>query len=68
MLGTIIIRREQFHSNIIGQAVIARGKTAKRQALVLGDSLAIIGIMLVLAAIVVLFARKGPGGGAAAAH
>ncbi|MGO4668233.1 MDR family MFS transporter [Bosea sp. 2RAB26] len=104
VLGTIITKREQFHSNIIGQAVtpfreevrtrldqmtnyfmahgisdhaaaqqqavIALGKTVKRQALVLGfsDTFAVIGIILVLAAIVVLFARKGQGGGAAAAH
>lgn len=103
-LGTIITKREQFHSNIIGQsvtpfrdevrtrldqmtnyfmahgvsdpaaahnqAIIALGKTVKRQALVLGfsDTFAVIGIMLAIAAVAVLFARKGQGGGAAAAH
>ena len=103
-LGTIITKREQFHSNIIGQAVthlarggapaidqmtdyfmahgmsdqaaaqhqaiIALGKTVKRQALVLGfsDTFAVIGVMLAIAAVVLLFARKGKPGGSAAAH
>jgi MFS transporter, DHA2 family, multidrug resistance protein len=103
-LGTIITKREQFHSNIIGQsvtlfreevrahidqmadyfmahgiadpataqhqAIIALGKAVKRQALVMGfsDTFAVIGIMLVIAAMAVLFARKGQSGGAAAAH
>jgi DHA2 family multidrug resistance protein len=103
-LGTIITKREQFHSNIIGQAVtpfrgevrarldqmtnyfmahgisdpaiaqhqavIALGNTVKRQALVMGfsDTFAVIGVILVIAAIAILLARKGQGGGAAAAH
>jgi DHA2 family multidrug resistance protein len=103
-LGTIITKREQFHSNIIGQsvtpfreevrarldqmtnyfmahgisdpatahnqAIIALGKAVKRQALVMGfsDTFAVIGIILAVAAVAVLFARKGQGGGAAAAH
>lgn len=103
-LGTIITKREQFHSNIIGQsvtpfreevraridqmtnyflahgvsdvataksqAIVALGKTVKRQALVLGfsDTFAVIGIMLAIAAVAVLFARKGQSGGSAAAH
>ena len=86
-LGTIVTKREQFHSNIIGQAVttareevrqrldqmtnyfmahgvsdhaaaqhqavIALGKTVKRQALVMGfsDTFAVIGIMLAVAAV-----------------
>lgn len=103
-LGTIITKREQFHSNIIGQAVttsrdevrqriahmtdyfmahgmsdqaaahqqaiIALGKTVKRQALVLGfsDTFAVIGVMLAIAAMLLLLARKGKPGGSAAAH
>lgn len=103
-LGTIITKREQFHSNVIGQAVttsreevrqrlahmsdyfmahgvsdqaaahqqaiIALGKTVKRQALVLGfsDTFAVIGVMLAIAAVLLLLARKGKPGGAAAAH
>ncbi|WP_038367007.1 MDR family MFS transporter [Bosea sp. UNC402CLCol] len=102
VLGTIITKREQFHSNIIGQAVtpfrdevrgrldqmtgyfmshgvsdhaaaqrqavIALGKTVKRQALVMGfsDTFAIIGVILVIAAVAILFARKGQGSSAAA--
>jgi MFS transporter, DHA2 family, multidrug resistance protein len=103
-LGTIVTKREQFHSNIIGQAVttareqvglrldqmtnyfmahgisdpaaaqhqavIALGDTVKRQALVMGfsDTFAVIGIVLAIAAIAVLLAKKGRGTGAAAAH
>ena len=103
-LGTIITKREQFHSNIIGQAVttsreevrqriaqmtdyfmahgmsdhaaaqqqavIALGKTVKRQALVMGfsDTFAVIGVMLAIAAVLLLFAKKGKPGGSAAAH
>src|SRR5947208_16130275 len=89
LLATVITKREQFHSNIIGQsvtlgreevrsriaqmtdfflshgvsdpaaahqqAVIALGNAVKRQALVLGfsDTFAVIGVVLVLAAIAV---------------
>ena len=104
-LGTIITKREQFHSNIIGhavttsreevrqrldqmtnyfmahgvsdhaaaqhQAIIALGKTVKRQALVMGfsDTFAVIGVMLAIAAVVLLFARKGKAAaGASEAH
>jgi MFS transporter, DHA2 family, multidrug resistance protein len=104
-LETIITKREQFHSNIVGQsitvyreevrqrisemtgyfmshgisdpaaaqhqAIVALGNIVKRQALVLGfgDTFAIIGITLGIAAVLVLFARKGSvGAGAAAAH
>jgi DHA2 family multidrug resistance protein len=102
LLATIVTKREQFHSNIIGQAVdlgreevrsriaqmtdyflahgvadptsarqqaiIALGNAVKRQALVLGfsDTFAVIGIVLVLAAIAIILTRKvGPaeGGG-----
>lgn len=104
-LATIITKREQFHSNIIGQsvttyrdevrqrieqmtnyfmshgisdvatakhqAIIALGNTVKRQALVMGfsDTFAVIGVVLVIAAVSLLFAKKGRvGGGAAGAH
>ena len=94
VLATIVTKREQFHSNIIGhsvtlgreevrtriaqmtdyfmahgvpdpnaareQAIIALGKTVKRQALVMGysDTFAVIGVVLVLAAIAVLLTRR----------
>ena len=104
-LATIITKREQFHSNIIGQsvtlnrdevrqrinemtgyfmshgvsdtataqhqAIVALGRTVKRQALVLGfsDTFAVIGVMLAIAAVSLLFARKAQiGAGAAGAH
>jgi DHA2 family multidrug resistance protein len=104
-LETIITKREQFHSNIIGQsvtvykdnvreritemtnyfmahgvsdvataqhkAIVALGQIVKRQALVMAfsDTFAVIGVMLAIAAVALLFARKGkPGGGAAGAH
>jgi DHA2 family multidrug resistance protein len=93
-LATIVTKREQFHSNIIGQsvtlgreevrtriaqttnyfmahgmpdpssarqqAIIAIGKTVKRQALVMAysDAFAVIGAMLVIAALAVLLTRK----------
>jgi DHA2 family multidrug resistance protein len=93
-LATIITKREQFHSNIIGQsvtlgrdevqsriaqttnyfmahgvpdpnaaheqAIIALGKLVKRQALVMGfsDTFAVIGVVLVLAAMAVLLTRR----------
>ena len=101
VLATIITKREQFHSNIIGQsvtlgreevrnriaaltdffmrhgvpdpaaarqqAIIALGNAVKHQALVMGfsDTFAVIGVVLVLAAIAVALTRKvkasGPG-------
>jgi len=104
-LETIITKREQFHSNIIGQsvtvykdnvreritemtgyfmshgisdiataqhkAIVALGSIVKRQALVMAfsDTFAVIGVMLAIAAVALLFARKGkPGAGASAAH
>ena len=50
--------------------VIALGKAVKRQALVLGfsDTFAVIGVMLAIAAVLLLLARKGKPSGAAAAH
>ena len=103
VLATVITKREQFHSNIIGQsvtlgreevrnrisqmtdffmahgvpdpaaahqqAIIAIGNAVKRQALVMGfsDTFAVIGAVLVLAAVAVAFTRKVKGS-AAGAH
>jgi DHA2 family multidrug resistance protein len=103
-LGTIITKREQFHSNIIGQsvninrpevrdridgltnyflahgvpdvvtaqhkAVVAIGQSVRRQALIMGfaDAFGAIGVMLTLAAVAVLFARKVKPGAGAGAH
>jgi DHA2 family multidrug resistance protein len=104
-LETIITKREQYHSNIIGQsvtvyrdnvrdrisemtnyfmahgvsdvatahhkAIVALGNIVKRQAFVrsFSDTFAVIGVMLAIAAVCLIFARKGkPGGGAAGAH
>src|SRR6202158_291465 len=103
VLATVVTKREQFHSNIIGQsvtlgreevrnrisqmtdffmshgmpdpaaahqqAIIALGNAVKRQALVMGfsDTFAVIGVVLVLAAIAVAFTRKVKGS-AAGAH
>ncbi len=102
VLATVITKREQFHSNIIGQsvtlgreevrsrisqmtdfflahsvpdpaaarhqAIIALGNAVKRQALVMGfsDTFAVIGVVLVLAAVAVAFTRKVKGSGAGA--
>ncbi|MBR0854635.1 DHA2 family efflux MFS transporter permease subunit [Bradyrhizobium liaoningense] len=104
VLATIVTKREQFHSNIIGhsvtlgreevrariaqmtdyfiahgvpdpnaareQAIIALGKTVKRQALVMGysDTFAVIGVVLVLAAVAVLLTRRVETAGAGGAH
>ncbi|WP_413988406.1 DHA2 family efflux MFS transporter permease subunit [Labrys okinawensis] len=103
-LSTIITKREQFHSNIIGQsvstyrdvvreridqmtayfqshgitdqalahhkAIVALGGIVRKQALILGfgDTFAVIGVMLAIAAILLLFARKGQVAGGAGAH
>jgi MFS transporter, DHA2 family, multidrug resistance protein len=102
VLATVITKREQFHSNIIGQsvtlgreevrsrisqmtdfflahgvpdpaaarhqAIVALGNAVKRQALVMGfsDTFAVIGVVLVLAAIAVAFTRKVKGSRAGA--
>ncbi|WP_158818185.1 DHA2 family efflux MFS transporter permease subunit [Methylocapsa sp. S129] len=102
-LATVLVKREQFHSNIIGQsvtsarnevgqrldqmtayfmshavtdrvaamheAVVYLGNVVKRQALIMGfsDTFAVIGVLLVAAAISLLFARKAQGS-AAGAH
>jgi DHA2 family multidrug resistance protein len=104
VLATVITKREQFHSNIIGQsvtlgreevrdriaqltnffiahgvpdpaaarqqAIIALGKAVKQQALVMGfsDTFALIGAVLVLAAIAVLLTRKVKAAAGGAAH
>ena len=104
MLATIVTKREQFHSNIIGQsvdlgreevrsriaqmtdyflahgvvdptnarqqAIIALGNTVKRQALVLGfsDTFAVIGLVLILAAIAIMLTRKVKAAAADGAH
>ena len=103
-LATFITKREQFHSNIIGQAVtsgrdevtariaqmtayfqahgitdaavakhqaiIALGNAVRRQALVLGfsDAFAVLGIVLALAAIILLLTKRPKSVGGAGAH
>src|SRR6516225_7561388 len=100
-LATVLTKREQFHSNIIGQsvtlyrdevrqriaeltnyflahgisdpatakhqAIVAIGNAVKRQALIIGfsDTFAIIGVVLVIAAVALLFAAKVKPGSAA---
>ena len=102
VLATVVTKREQFHSNIIGQsvslgreevrnriaemtdfflahgvpdpaaarqqAIIALGKAVKHQALVMGfsDTFAVIGAVLVFAAIAVTLTLKAKGTGSAA--
>jgi DHA2 family multidrug resistance protein len=103
-LSTILIKREQFHSNIIGESVtLARGEVTqrldqmtayfmahgvadrvaatheaivylggvvKRQALIMGfsDTFAVIGLLLAVAAVSLLFARRAQGPAAAGGH
>ncbi|HUO55463.1 MAG TPA: DHA2 family efflux MFS transporter permease subunit [Rhodoblastus sp.] len=104
-LGTIITKREQYHSNVIGQSVTyyrdevrdridqlthyflahgvsdpalahakalaALGASVRRQALTMGfaDAFAVLGVLLALAALATLFARKtNPAAGAAGGH
>jgi DHA2 family multidrug resistance protein len=103
-LATVLTKREQFHSNIIGQsvtlyrdevrariagmtnyflahgvsdpaaaqhqAIVQLGKIVRRQALILafGDTFAVIGVILAIAAVALLFARKTTNGGATGAH
>ena len=94
-LATVLTKREQFHSNIIGQsvtlyrdevrerigqltallswrmaspirtragskAIAAIGAIVQRQALIMGfsDTFAVIGVVLAIAAVALLFARK----------
>jgi len=51
-----------------GQAIVALGNAVKRQALIMGysDAFAVLGAMLMLAALVILFTRKGQASGAGA--
>jgi MFS transporter, DHA2 family, multidrug resistance protein len=104
-LATVLTKREQFHSNVIGQsvtlyreevrqriagmtsyflshglsdpaaaqhaAIVAIGKIVKRQALIMAfsDTFAVIGVVLAIAAVALLFARKIQSGtGATGAH
>ena len=104
-LATVLTKREQYHSNVIGQsvtlyrdevrqrisdmtayflahgtsdpavaqhqAIVAIGGVIKRQALIIGfsDTFAVIGVLLALAAIALLFARKvAASGGAGGGH
>jgi MFS transporter, DHA2 family, multidrug resistance protein len=104
-LATILTKREQFHSNVIGQsvtlyrqevrdriaamtryilahgvsdplaaqheAIVAVGKIVRRQALIMAfsDTFAVIGVVLAVAAIALLFARKSrPGAAAGGGH
>jgi MFS transporter, DHA2 family, multidrug resistance protein len=104
VLATVITKREQFHSNIIGQsvtpgreevrnriaqmtdyfmargvsdpgeahqqAIVALGNAVKHQALVMGfsDTFAVLGAVLVLAALAVALTRRVRGTGGAGAH
>jgi MFS transporter, DHA2 family, multidrug resistance protein len=104
-LATVLTKREQYHSNVIGQsvtlyrdevrqrisdmtayflahgtsdpavaqhqAIVAIGGVIKRQALILGfsDTFAVIGVLLALAAMALLFAKKiAASGGAGGGH
>jgi DHA2 family multidrug resistance protein len=104
-LGTLITKREQYHSNVIGQsvtwyrdevrqridqlthyfmnqgvsdpalaqhkAIAAIGASVRRQALTMGfaDAFAVLGMLLSIAALALLFARKlDPTAGAAGGH
>jgi DHA2 family multidrug resistance protein len=103
-LATILTKREQFHSNIIGQsvtlyrdevrqrisdltnyflshgvadpatakhqAIVAIGNAVKRQALIMGfsDTFAVIGVILSIAAVALLLARKVKPAAGAGAH
>jgi MFS transporter, DHA2 family, multidrug resistance protein len=104
-LATILTKREQFHSNVIGQSITlyseetrrriaelagyfqahgtvgrvaaeneaigAIGKIVHRQALIMAfsDAFAVVGVVLVVAAIALIFTRKvGIGAGAAGGH
>jgi MFS transporter, DHA2 family, multidrug resistance protein len=103
-LATVLTKRGQFHSNIIGQsvtlyrdevrqriaeltnyflahgipdpatakhqAIVAIGNAVKRQALIMGfsDTFAILGVVLAIAAVALLLARKVKPRAAAGAH
>jgi DHA2 family multidrug resistance protein len=104
-LGTLITKREQFHSNVIGQSVTtyrdevrdridqlthyfmahgvsdpavaqakalaAIGASVRREALIMGfsDAFAVLGVLLAIAAVALLFAKKvQPSAGGADGH
>jgi DHA2 family multidrug resistance protein len=104
-LATVLTKREQYHSNIIGQsvtpyreevrqrianltdyflshgvtdpaaaqhkAIAAIGAIVRRQALIIAfsDAFVVVGVLLAIAAVALLFARKAPvGAEGAAAH
>lgn len=103
-LATVLTQREQFHSNIIGQAItlsreevrhriavmtdyfmahgiadrataadkaiVYLGAVVRKQALIMGfsDTFAVIGVLLTIAAVGLLFAKKPQGAGTAGAH
>ncbi|MDX8470273.1 DHA2 family efflux MFS transporter permease subunit [Mesorhizobium sp. VK23B] len=103
-LGTVLTKREQFHSNIIGQsvttarfevrerldqltsyflshgfsdralaakqAVVTLGRVVRRQALIMGfsDTFAVIGVLLAVAALALLLAKRPSGPAGAGAH
>lgn len=102
VLATVITKREQYHSNVIGsavtlsrevvrdridqlasyftthgitdpaaahnQAIIALGKVIRRQSLIMGfsDTFAVLGVLVLAAAVIVLMTKKGQARGAAA--
>jgi DHA2 family multidrug resistance protein len=51
-----------------GQAIAALGQTVRRQALIMGygDAFAVLGVMLILAACLIMFTRRGQASGAGA--
>jgi len=103
LLATLVTKREQFHSNVIGSAVtlfrssvrqrlaeltnyflahgvsdvamaqqkaiVALGNIVRRQALIMGyaDTFAALALLLILAAVSLLFTRR-PGANRAAVH
>ena len=104
-LATVLTKREQFHSSIIGESVTlfrdevrqrldamtsyflahgvsdqatatrkaivaTRGRSVKRQALIMGfsDTFAVLGVLLAIAAIALLSAKIAAGAGGAGAH
>jgi DHA2 family multidrug resistance protein len=58
------------HAVAAQQAVVSLGRVVKRRALIMGfsDTFAVIGVLLAVAAVALLFARKPVGGGGSGAH
>jgi DHA2 family multidrug resistance protein len=52
------------------KAIVYLGAVVKKQALIMGfsDTFAVIGVLLAIAAVALLFAKKPQGAGAAGAH